>query len=184
MLKALELGLFVSVGITFLGAAGSEKLRNYFVQNDKYERTNQEWYLHLKKPALNPPDWLFLPVWLVLYCCMSVAAFLVWRDGDGFDGCAAGALFLYGVQLLLNWTWTPLFFGLHRVFDGVALLLLLNFFITASLLFMFPVNSNASYLMVPYLLWTMFATYLNLAIWQANCSRSNNNDNNKHQPCQ
>src|SRR5579872_4792179 len=81
-----------------------------------------EWYEQLKKPSWRPPNRLFAPVWTVLYLMIAIAGWLIWRKA-GFAS-ARWALAVYGVQLVLNAVWTPLFFGLHRIELGVADILL------------------------------------------------------------
>jgi len=123
-----------------------------------------DWYEALRKPPLNPPNWIFAPVWSVLYLCMAVAAWLVWRA----DSSDRGPLALWGGQLALNALWSLLFFGLHAT--GVALLeivvlLALLFVTTAAFL---RRSRLAGALLVPYVAWVGFATYLNAGLWYLN----------------
>jgi tryptophan-rich sensory protein len=120
-----------------------------------------EWYAALRKPPLTPPNWIFGPVWTVLYVAMAVAAWLVWRAGGG-----ALPLALWTLQLVLNGLWSWLFFGLER--PGLALLeiLLLLAALLATTAAFFPVRPLAGWLLVPYVAWVAFAAYLNAGIWQ------------------
>lgn len=124
------------------------------------------WYLTLAKPAWTPPSWVFGPVWMTLYALMGIAAALVWNQ-KGLPG-AKLALWVYGIQLALNALWSVLFFGLKH--PGVALveIMILSVFIIATTVLFWKLNTGAGALMLPYLAWVLFATYLNFAIWRLN----------------
>jgi translocator protein len=124
------------------------------------------WYDALAKPPWNPPDWIFGPVWTVLYGMMAVAAWLVWRR-HGMPGRRA-ALGAFVVQLVLNVLWSALFFGLER--PGLALveIVVLWFAILVTLLLFWRVRPAAGALLVPYLLWVSFALALNFELWRLN----------------
>ena len=125
-----------------------------------------EWYAALKKPAWNPPGWIFGPVWTALYTMMAVAAWLVWQRG-GF-ATQRRPLVLFLVQLALNATWTPLFFGLHRPGVAFAEILLLWLAIAWTLAAFWRVQRAAVWLLVPYLAWVSFAAVLNGMLWRLN----------------
>jgi tryptophan-rich sensory protein len=124
------------------------------------------WYEALRKPAFNPPGWVFGPVWTVLYACMGVAAWLVWRRRGLRRG--APALLLFAGQLLLNAAWTPLFFGLRS--PGLALVDIAGLWVMIVLTTwaFFRASRLAGWLMVPYLGWVSFAAVLNAALWRLN----------------
>jgi translocator protein len=124
------------------------------------------WYAELQKPAWNPPNWIFGPVWTVLYATMAVAAWLVWRRG-GFAQ-QSTALSLYFVQLLLNALWSPLFFGLRSPGLGFADIALLWLVLVATVISFWEAHRLAGALMLPYLAWVSFAAVLNFSIWQLN----------------
>ncbi len=125
-----------------------------------------DWYAALEKPGFTPPDWVFAPVWTVIYLLMAVAAWLIWlrRDRPG----AQTALGLYAIQLVLNGAWSWLFFGQHRV--GLAMLdiTVLLLVLAACVLTFRLVHRAASVLMAPYLAWVGFAALLNAGIWRLN----------------
>jgi benzodiazapine receptor len=125
-----------------------------------------DWYASLKKPAWNPPGWVFGPVWMVLYTMMAVAAWLVWQRGGFAAQCRPLTLFL--VQLALNAVWTPLFFGLHWPGAASAENVLLWLAIAATLTTFRPVSRLAAWLLAPYLAWVSFAAALNFALWRLN----------------
>lgn len=126
------------------------------------------WYAAADKAPWSPPNWVFGPVWTVLYTAMAVAAWLVWRSRSPNR---RAALTAYGVQLALNLAWTPVFFGLYPVWGSAALwlalaiILALALAVAASVLLFGPIRRMAGLLMLPYLSWVVFASSLNL--WAA-----------------
>jgi len=124
------------------------------------------WYATLSKPSWTPPDWLFGPVWSVLYTCMAVAAWLVWQQ-RGLAG-ARGPLLLFAVQLGLNVAWSWLFFGFMNLGLGLVDIILLWIAIAATLVVFWRRSVAAGLLFVPYLAWVGFAAVLNYSIWQLN----------------
>jgi translocator protein len=126
-----------------------------------------DWYPALAKPWFNPPDWIFGPVWIVMYVLMGIAAGIVWSKGF-YHKWVQTALYHFGFQLILNAAWSLLFFGLKEplwaLIDIVALFVVLLFTIK-----WFKVVSNtAAYLLVPYAVWVLFAAILNFEIWLLN----------------
>jgi translocator protein len=150
-------GLAVSLGICF-GAAG---LGSLFTTP-----SIGGWYVTLHKPWWIPPNWLFGPVWSVLYLSMAIAAWLVWRKG-GVSG-AKLALTLFALQLVLNVCWSAVFFSAHMPGVAFAEIVLLWLFILATVVSFWPISRVAGWLIVPYLLWVAFAAALNYAIWRLN----------------
>jgi len=124
-----------------------------------------EWYFALNKPEWTPPAWLFGPVWSVLYVLMAIAMWLVW---DSRHYSRTGSLLWWLIQLLLNATWSWLFFGLTRSGWALGEMLLL----IGAVIFCIKAFSSSSrlaaLLMLPYLLWLVFAWALNFSIWSLN----------------
>ncbi len=124
------------------------------------------WYAQLDKPSWNPPDWIFGPVWTVLYIMMAVAAWRVWLKGGW---CAKkGPLSLFLVQLGINAAWTPVFFGLREPGWAFAAIVILFMFILMTLHAFRAADRTAAVLMVPYAAWVAFAGALNFTIWIMN----------------
>ena len=119
------------------------------------------WYHTLATPPGTPPDWLFAPVWTVLYVLMGVSAWLVWREQDVAPGRTFSALRLWGWQLLANAAWTPAFFGLHSPTLGLAVIVTLLILVALTMLLFRRVSPTAVSLLAPYLVWVGYATYLN-----------------------
>ena len=151
------IGLAVSLAVCF-GAAGFGSMLT--------TPSIGQWYATLAKPAWTPPNWVFGPVWSLLYLAMAVAAWLVWRR-VGFPH-ASSALNLFAVQLVLNICWSAIFFGAHRPGLAFAEILLLWLAILATMVAFRPLSRAAAWLLVPYLFWVAYAAVLNFSIWRLN----------------
>lgn len=125
-----------------------------------------EWYGRLAKPSWTPPNWIFAPVWIVLYVTMAVAGWMVWREA-GLVG-ALLPLGLFAVQLALNGIWSWLFFGLHRSDWAFVDIVALWLAIAATIVAFQSISVPAAILLLPYLIWVSFALVLNFSIWQLN----------------
>ena len=125
-----------------------------------------EWYRGLSKPSWNPPDWVFGAGWSILYLLIAIAGWRVWERAP--EGAALVPMALYGLQLVLNAGWSPLFFGLKRPDWAFAELLCLWLAIVANIAVFYPIDPVAAWLLAPYLAWVTFAGALNLAVWRLN----------------
>jgi benzodiazapine receptor len=125
------------------------------------------WYDTLEKPIFNPPNWVFMPVWTLLYIMMGVAAFLVWRKGLE-NRQVRIALIVFLVQLVLNTLWSVVFFGFESPLLGLIVIAALWVAILFSTLMFYRISRVAGVLMLPYLLWVTFAAVLNESIWLLN----------------
>ncbi|OGK18136.1 TspO protein [Candidatus Roizmanbacteria bacterium RIFCSPHIGHO2_01_FULL_39_8] len=121
------------------------------------------WYKALNKPFFSPPNWIFAPVWTLLYLMMGVASYLVWQQGIKKQK-VRRALTFYTIQLFLNFVWSWLFFGLHSPILALIDIVFLWVFIVLTMLKFYKISKPAAYLLFPYLLWVSFASLLNLAI--------------------
>jgi translocator protein len=147
-------------------------------------QTLDSWYVMLRKPSWNPPNWVFGPVWTALYTMMAVSAWLTWRrrlytmmavsawlTWRRRLECPAGvrvALGWFAVQLVLNALWSWLFFAWRQPGWGFAEIIILSFAIAMTMGSEWRVSRPAALLMVPYLAWVTFASALNGAIWRLN----------------
>ena len=125
------------------------------------------WYATLTKPAFNPPNWLFSPVWITLYVLMAVALFLVWRQGLQIEG-VKSALIVFGLQLALNTLWSLLFFGLKMPLLAFIEIVVLWCLILITIFKFKKISKIAGLLLIPYLLWVSFAAVLNFFLWYLN----------------
>ena len=125
------------------------------------------WYPTLIKPTFNPPNWIFGPVWTLLYIMMGIAAGLVWTKGYE-EQTTKKALGFFAIQLGLNALWSYLFFGLHNPFLALIEIILLWLMILETYNLFKKINKTAGFLLLPYLAWVSFATILNASIWWLN----------------
>ncbi|MBZ5642230.1 MAG: tryptophan-rich sensory protein [Acidobacteriia bacterium] len=122
------------------------------------------WYASLSKPRWTPPNWLFGPVWTILYVAMAIAAWLVWWR----VGLTAVPMQLFLLQLLLNVAWSALFFRLRAPGAAFAEIVMLWLAILATSIEFWRVVPAAGWLLLPYLIWVSYATALNFSIWRLN----------------
>lgn len=127
----------------------------------------KSWYAMLPHPPGTPPNGVFGPVWTVLYIAMAVAAWRVWRCGD-ILGDHRRALGLWGWQLAINALWAPVFFGLHRPGAAIAIIVVLDGLVAATILAFRRIDRIATLLLLPYFAWSLFATYLTIGFWWLN----------------
>jgi len=125
------------------------------------------WYAFLNKPFFSPPNYLFGPVWTILYILMGVSLALIWQKGIK-KRTVRDAMFLFGIQLLLNALWSPVFFGVRNLFLALIIIVLMWIFILKTILAFAKIDKTASYLLYPYIAWVSFATILNFSVWFLN----------------
>jgi benzodiazapine receptor len=123
------------------------------------------WYQALAKPAFNPPDWIFAPVWSALYLMIAIAGWRAWRRGGGE---VRGVLTVYAVQLALNLSWSLVFFGARLIGPALAVIAALLAAIVVNAFLFWRIDRAAGALLVPYAAWVCFAALLNAALWRLN----------------
>jgi tryptophan-rich sensory protein len=119
------------------------------------------------KPWFNPPNWLFGPVWTILYALMGIALGLVWDKGIAKKEVQT-AIMVFGVQLALNVLWSIVFFGVQSLFYGLVIIILLWVVIAVTIVVFYKVSKKAGLLLIPYICWVTIATLLNLYVWLLN----------------
>jgi len=128
----------------------------------------ETWYPTLIKPIFNPPNWIFMPMWTLLYILMAVAAGLVWDKIKEQNDVVKKALLFFIIQLTLNAIWSYLFFELKNPMLALVEIVLLWLMIYETYLKFSKINKTAGYLLIPYLAWVAFAAVLNASIWWLN----------------
>ncbi len=123
----------------------------------------KNWYIFLNKPFFGPPNWVFGPVWTVLYFLMGISLYWIWTKKN-----SGGALKLFAVHLIFNASWSIVFFGLHNIFLALINIVILWILIIAVMIKFSKIDRKASLILIPYLIWVSFATILNYNIWLLN----------------
>ena len=124
-------------------------------------------FRELKQPPLAPPGWLFPVVWTVLYTLMGISSYLILTSGADREE-VQNALSVYAYQLAVNFLWPTFFFNFRWFFFSFLWLLLLIFLVISMIREFYKISKPAAYLNIPYLLWLLFAGYLNFTIWWLN----------------
>lgn len=122
-----------------------------------------EWYAGLAKPSFNPPNWIFAPTWSLLYVLIAIAGWRTWRRSP-----TGLPMNLWSAQMLLNFLWSPAFFGAQQIGVALAVIVLLLASILAFIALRWKLDRLSSLLFVPYAAWVSFATLLNASIWRLN----------------
>lgn len=138
-----------------------------FLSSFATQSSVNDWYLTLNKPSFNPPNWIFAPVWTILYVLMGISAGWVWSKGFHHKWVKTG-LYHFGFQLLLNALWSIVFFGLKSPFYALWVIIALLIMLILTIRWFKVVSKVAAILLIPYLLWVCFATALNYKIWELN----------------
>ncbi len=125
------------------------------------------WYAGLVKPSFNPPNWIFGPVWTLLYLMMAYAFFRILQLPSATKH-RTGGIGLFALQLALNAGWSWMFFGAHNIRGGFGVIILLLVLIGLTIATFLKIDRLAGLLLVPYFLWVAFASVLNFSIWQLN----------------
>ena len=126
-----------------------------------------DWYSTLVRPELAPPNWVFRPVWTTLFLLMGIAAYLVWQKGMNIKAVKI-ALGIFLGQLVLNTLWSAIFFGQQSIGLALIEILILWLAIAATIIAFAKISRLAAWLLVPYIAWVSFATYLNYAFYVLN----------------
>ena len=124
----------------------------------------EPWYSTIIKPAFNPPDWIFAPVWIALYLAMSFAIWLIWINPKRSEK----VIYIYFIHLFINANWSVAFFGLHLILVSLIIILIIIFLVIWLMKLYYPINKLSSFLMAPYLMWLSYAFILNFYIFILN----------------
>jgi translocator protein len=150
LILSILVGVIVSMSVGFLAGQATQSSVN-------------TWYAGLEKPFFNPPNWVFAPVWTLLYLLMGIAVGRVWNYGIHHRWVKT-SVYHFGFQLLINGLWSLIFFGLRNPIGGMVVIIILLFLIVRTIQQFSIVDLLASRMLYPYLMWVVFATFLNAGV--------------------
>ena len=139
-----------------------------YLSSNVTQSSIKTWYPTIEKPIFNPPNWVFAPVWTMLFILMGIAAGMVWNKLESNKELVKKGLLFFTVQLLLNALWSYLFFGLNNILLALIEIILLWLIIYETYHVFKQIDKRASYLLIPYLSWVGFATILTGTIYWLN----------------
>ncbi len=125
------------------------------------------WYASLTKPAWTPPNWLFGPIWTILYILLGVAAFIVWREGFQRKEVKI-ALGIFSLQLILNILWSVVFFAFRSILGAFIIILIFWIMILITIITFYRVSKPAAIILIPYITWVTIAAALNYTVYILN----------------
>jgi len=120
----------------------------------------EPWYSTLVKPSFNPPDYVFPSIWIFLYVSMAFAIWLIWINPKKSEK----VIYIYFIHLLVNASWSLVFFALHQIFLALVVILIILFLVLWLIKLYYPINKFSAFIMMPYVVWLLFAFVLNLNI--------------------
>jgi len=150
--------LFIFLGVVFGCALAGGYITSQSVNT---------WYVDILKPEITPEAWVFPIVWNVLFFLMGLAGWLVWRAAGGLNA-AGAAMSVFAMQLMFNFSWSLIFFGLHALGLAVIANVILDGAIALTIYLFWRHSRISSILLAPYFFWSLFATWLSFAIWRLN----------------
>ncbi len=133
--------------------------------------SESKFFKSLKKPKIQPPDWVFTPVWILLYSIMVVSLILILNAPPNYLKLSAYSIFV--VQLTINFSWSPVFFEMKKIRTAFWLSLLLLVTVGIMIVIFFKISPHAGIINIPYFIWCFYASILNYMLWQENKPFSN-----------
>lgn len=151
----MKIKLLVSFSLTFLVALAGSLVTTPSIPT---------WYSYLNKPSFNPPNWLFAPVWTILFFLMALSFYLIWSKKVKNKKLKEEAIICFLIQLVLNFLWSLSFFAFHSPAVAFGIIIALWGLILLTILKFKKISKIAAWFLIPYLLWVSFASLLNFSV--------------------